>query len=160
MEAKVQVKKCLHSLEYWGHGFEFHMRHVCMSSFILCLCCVYVDRDLAARLIRRPRSPNNCLRDSYFMFILKRNKPKDLIHQGVFGPAKKPNIFNNYTVCFKESFTNLIAYIFLFRGHVHCTVFWTVIMWLNTLKFYLGYFLFNVTSTGVNYPLFNTLNDW
>jgi hypothetical protein len=36
--------KRFHSLEHWGRGFESHSRHGCLSTFILCLCCiVYVE---------------------------------------------------------------------------------------------------------------------
>jgi hypothetical protein len=30
---------CLCPLEHWGCGFKSHLRHGCLSTFILCLCC-------------------------------------------------------------------------------------------------------------------------
>jgi hypothetical protein len=59
--SQTQWPRRLRSLEHWDLGFESHLRHGWLSTFILCLCLpVYVAA--LRRADNRPRSPTDCLR--------------------------------------------------------------------------------------------------
>jgi hypothetical protein len=55
----VSGMNCLHYLERWDRGFEFHPRHGCLCAFILC-----VGSGLATGCppLPGPRSPTDCVK--------------------------------------------------------------------------------------------------